>query len=368
MATGDSPDQAPALDPNEPITLSDPDGAITRVAPWSTWTREQVRAPGGEPSLVTHLLDGQLWFAAGRTRSPWNHEIRVGTISVSTPEGRFHVSATEGGGATVSCLAGRARIVVDGDEPTVLRELQTAAISSGGDRIVVTQEEPVRAVDVTPVAAAEDAASGTDDKLLPVPMARRSGALTGLARVAAIVAIVAVAAAALALLLRDGDDDGGEVAQAVPTTDAPTVTDPPTTEAPSTTESTTPTTEAPATTETPATTEAPATTEVPATTAAPSITVPTVRSSPDAVATGQLERCKRGEGTVVATVDVRHRSGGPGRFRVEIGLIDRTGRPIASGRSETTLIENGQTVPVEVSVPVDGPVQGACELVGVTVF
>ena len=32
----------------EPITLTDPDGAVTRVAPWSTWTREQVRAPGGE--------------------------------------------------------------------------------------------------------------------------------------------------------------------------------------------------------------------------------------------------------------------------------------------------------------------------------
>ena len=78
-------DEEPSPGATEPITLTDPDGAVTLVAPWSTWTREQVRAPGGEPALVTRLEQGQLWFSAGRRRSPWRHEVRIG-ISIDGPK------------------------------------------------------------------------------------------------------------------------------------------------------------------------------------------------------------------------------------------------------------------------------------------
>lgn len=370
MANGAaSPGSGPSVGASDPITLSDPDGAITRVAPWSTWTREQVRAPGGEPSLVTHLQDGQLWFAAGRTRSPWNHEIRIGDTSVSTPRGRFHVATTNGMGATVACLSGRTRIVVGDEEPVIIRENQTAAIGSDGDTIVVTDEEAVVESDAEPLAGLDADEPPTDDALLPVPVPRRVQRFAGLARVAALVAIVAVAFAAIAVLLRDR---GGDDQVAAPPTTEVGATGPAPTEAPATTD-------APATTEAPTTTEATTTTAERATTTvavtepqptepvAPPVTVATVRSSPDAVAVGVLEACRRDDGSVIATVDVKHRSGGPGRFRVEIGLIDRSGRPIASGRSDTGLLAPGTAAPVEVTVPVEGAVRGVCELVGVSV-
>ena len=56
---GQGPEEPAPGGATEPITLTDPDGAVTRVAPWSSWTREQVRAPGGEPALVTRLEQGQ---------------------------------------------------------------------------------------------------------------------------------------------------------------------------------------------------------------------------------------------------------------------------------------------------------------------
>ncbi|MBX3314889.1 MAG: hypothetical protein KF906_11265 [Actinobacteria bacterium] len=362
MTPGDgSKDRASILDPNEPITLSDPDGAITRVAPWSTWTREQVRAPGGAPSLVTHLQDGQLWFAAGRAGSPWNHEIRVGDVSVSTPQGRFHVTVAESGGVTVSCLAGRTRIQPKGGEPTVIRENETAAVSSDGTDVVVTKEDVVTDDESAAVAAAAaapgGAGDGTEGALLPVHVPRRRGNLVGIARVAAVVAIIAVAAAALALLLRDDPGGDGQIS-------APIETSPPaepattTSDVPSTTEETT-------TTEESATTEAPSTTDAPSTTQAPPVTVPTVRSSPDARAVGTLVGCRRSGSGVVATVDVRHTSGGAGRFLVEIGVVDASGRSIATGRATSGLIADGQVVPVQVEVAAEGIVNGACELVSV---
>ena len=97
MATGrhEQPPEDEGSTPGatEPITLTDPDGAVTLVAPWSTWTREQMRAPGGEPALVTRLEQGQLWFSAGRRRSPWRHEVHIGRVVVSTPMGRFQMLA-----------------------------------------------------------------------------------------------------------------------------------------------------------------------------------------------------------------------------------------------------------------------------------
>ena len=119
------------------------------------------------------------------------------------------------------------------------------------------------------------------------------------------------------------------------------------------------------TTEESATTEAPSTTDAPSTTQAPPVTVPTVRSSPDARAVGTLVGCRRSGSGVVATVDVRHTSGGAGRFLVEIGVVDASGRSIATGRATSGLIADGQVVPVQVEVAAEGIVNGACELVSV---
>lgn len=379
---------------NEPITLSDPDGAITRVAPWSTWTREQVRAPGGEPSLVTHLQDGQLWFAAGRTRSPWRHEIRIGTTSVTTPQGRFHASAADGGGATVACLAGRTRVLVKGGEPIVLRENQTAAISSDGTTVVVTKEDPVQEADLTrepgsvPAPAkvepggdtADDGSDLTgksarpetvDDSLLPVPAPRRSVAFVSAARVAALVAVLAVAAASIAVLFRDRGSDasagrdtpattvgtgGGETSLTVSSTDVPIATS--TTDVRVTTTETRPTTS----------TTVRSTTIVPPEVVAPPVTVAAVRSSPDARAIGRLTSCRRSEGGVVAVVDVLHTNGGPGRFRVVIGLVDGSGPSVASAQGETGLLAGGDSATVTVEVPAHGDISGSCRIEEVTVF
>src|SRR3954463_6249647 len=129
----------------EPITLTDPDGAVTRVAPWSSWTREQVRAPGGEPALVTRLDQGQLWFAAGGRRSPWRREVHVGPAVVSTPRGRFHATAESDGGATIACLAGRTRVVAGLREPVLLSPDQSAAVSADGRTLVVIERASVQA-------------------------------------------------------------------------------------------------------------------------------------------------------------------------------------------------------------------------------
>src|SRR4051794_34927759 len=172
----------------EPITLTDPDGAVTRVAPWSSWTREQVRAPGGEPALVTRLDQGQLWFSAGRRRSPWHHEVHVGPAVVSTPRGRFHATAEPDGGATIVCLSGRTRVVAGLREPVLLGPEQSAAISSDGRTLVVMD----RAATDPELAASSPEDFGVDD-IAVVPDTDTGGA--GDAVVGAGVAVTAAGVA-----------------------------------------------------------------------------------------------------------------------------------------------------------------------------
>lgn len=374
----------------EPLTLTDPDGAVTRVAPWSSWTREQVRAPGGEPALVTRLDQGQLWFSAGRRRSPWRHEVHVGPAVVSTPRGRFQATAEADGGATVACLAGRTRVVAGLREPVLLGPDQSAAVSADGRTLVVmdratnTPLADDEVIDLTDAAREQDAieggrreagelaavgaagaaatvgapptepadppAVGADGRSAPVDGdgelgsvppeemdgSRRPARLGWIPEVLAVAALVAVLVAVVWVFWRD---TGSEVAS--PDTTAP-ITEAPTTEAPTTTEATT-TTEVPTTT----TTEAPP----------PSAT--------GATASGVLTGCSRAEGGVSVSVDVTHQSGPASMFTVSAALVDAEGTQFASGQADTEVIDPSGTTTVDVLVPFVGEVSGACELVGV---
>lgn len=409
MPTGDSPtpDEEPesSRGATEPLTLTDPDGAVTVIAPWSTWTREQVRAPGGEPSMVTRLEQGQVWFSAGRPRSPWRHEVRVGATSVSTADGRFHVTAEADGGATVDCLAGRTRVVSGLDDPVELEADQTAAVASDGGTLVVLDAvgrgaasdeaagAPIDLTDATgpdpappltaaavgaTLGAASDAHDEPDDAPATAPAAAAAStapaALAGagaagvgagpggrrrerslrLPEIVAVAALLGVLLAAVIVFGRQPDYDTVDVA--APPASSSTVPVSTTTELrTSTTAATTSTVTSTAPVQT--TTEV-VTTTVPVTTSPPSITNP-------AQATGLLAACRRADGGVVATINVRLRSGGPGRFRARVGLVGANGQVFATGESQTDVLQEGASAPVDVMVNVPGRASGACELLGV---
>jgi hypothetical protein len=68
----------------------------------------------------------------------------------------------------------------------------------------------------------------------------------------------------------------------------------------------------------------------------------------------------------VAQISVRHRSGGPAAFRVEVGLVDTSGHLFAQAATATSVVERGSVTVVDVLVPAEGRPRGACELLGVT--
>ncbi|MCB0959228.1 MAG: hypothetical protein KDB04_06855 [Acidimicrobiales bacterium] len=358
---------------------------MTRVAPWSSWTREQVRAPGGEPALVTRLEQGQLWFSAGRRRSPWRHEVHVGPAIVSTPRGRFQAVAESDGGATISCLAGRTRVVAGLREPVLLGPDQSAAVSSDGRTLVVMDratsgvETPPDVIDLTDGALADEEAAVEAGALAAVGVGER-GALRGAAggsasgasadepaspatddgaddlvelrsarlgwipELLAVVALVTVLVAIVWVFLA-GDDDADQAAAPAPT----------------------------ATTAVPTTSEAPTTTGAveigePATTDAVSTTVATTLPplAAGASASGELRGCRRAEGGVAASVLVTHRGGPASSFDVTAALVDSSGASFAEGTERSPLVEPGSTAEVEVLVPFDGRAEGSCELVSVT--
>lgn len=389
---GGPDDSSKASGATEPITLTDPDGAVTRVAPWSSWTREQMRAPGGEPALVTRLDQGQLWFSAGRRRSPWRHEVHVGPAVVSTPRGRFQATAEPDGGATVACLAGRTRVVAGLREPVLLGPDQSAAVSADGRTLVVMDRltnapvaEP-EVIDLTDAALAtedveaEEQAEGTEAGALaavgaagatvaagatpadaaappaePTPLDEAPQSpepapadepavddvdpparLGWLPEVLAVAALVAVLVAVGWVFWRDGDADPVAAPQTAPVTETTT------TETSTTSEATT-TTEAATTT----TTEAP------------------LPSATGATATGVLTGCRRAEGGVSVSVDITHRSGPASMFTVSAALVDGQGVQFASGQADSEVVEPSGTATVDVLVPYVGEVSGSCELVGV---
>ncbi len=390
---GSGPEDPAPSGATEPITLTDPDGAVTRVAPWSSWTREQVRAPGGEPALVTRLDQGQLWFSAGRRRSPWRHEVHVGPAIVSTPRGRFQAVAEPDGGATIACLAGRTRVVAGLREPVLLGPDQSAAVSSDGRTLVVmdrtsgtevtepdvidlTDAEESEAAEVAELAAVGAAAAsgggaghlaalpgfderppGAPSAPEPLPYSDDSGParLGWIPELVAVLAVIGLLVAGMWVFTRDVD--GGSDTASARTTTLPSTTVAPTT------------TGAPTTTDAPTSTAAPTTTAIATTTAAPTTTAtPTTRppAATGATAIGELQGCKRGDGGVVATVSVSHRSGPASTFSVSAVLVDPGGNEFARGTARSALIQPGATGSVDVLIRAAGDAQGSCELLEVT--
>ncbi len=392
------PDPKSSSGATEPITLTDPDGAVTRVAPWSSWTREQVRAPGGEPALVTRLTQGQLWFSAGRRRSPWRHEVHVGPAIVSTPRGRFQAVAEADGGATISCLAGRTRVVAGLREPVLLGPDQSAAVSSDGRTLVVmdrattgvgstpdlidltddvdldlTVEEaaPAAAAEVPELAAVgatEPATAAIGGRGLPdapppvdgdpavdaepdaaAPEGERPARLGWVPELVAVLALVTVLVAVVWLFV-SGDD----VETAAPPTTRPAPI-----------EDVTPTTGDVEIGE-PATTTVATTAATTAPTTAPTTVTTLPPLAAGASASGALSGCRRAEGGVTATVEVTHRGGPASSFDVTAALVDASGTSFAEGTQRSPLIQPGAAVSVDVLVPFTGRAEGSCELVSVT--
>jgi len=112
------------------------------------------------------------------------------------------------------------------------------------------------------------------------------------------------------------------------------------------------------------TTTAPRTTTTTPVTTSTSTTSPPNLSNP-AIASGALASCRRSDGGVVATIKVSLTSGGPGRFKVGVGLVGADGAVFARGEAKTAMISEGGSAPVDVQVNVPGPIKGACELLGV---
>jgi hypothetical protein len=369
--------------------LTDPDGAVTRVAPWSSWTREQVRAPGGEPALVTRLDQGQLWFSAGRRRSPWRHEVHVGPAVVSTPRGRFQAVAEADGGATIACLAGRTRVVAGLREPVLLGPDQSAAVSADGRTLVVmdrasgaevtdpevidlTAAEELEEAEVAEYAAvgAEPAAvrSGpaplmpdfderpSDPPSAPEPLPYhdddddRPARLGWIPELVAVLALIGLLVAGI-WVFTDRGDGGDDLADPVTTLPITESTAASTTDAPTTSK--------------PTTTQAPTTTATP-TTATPTTATSRPPAATGATGTGELRGCRRAEGGVVATVAVTHRSGPASTFSVSARLVDPDGVEFARGAARTPLIQPGSTGSVDVLVPAAAGAAGSCELAEVT--
>ena len=347
---------------------------------------------------MTRLDQGQLWFSAGRRRSPWRHEVHVGPAIVSTPRGRFQAIAEPDGGATIACLAGRTRVVAGLREPVLLGPDQSAAVSSDGRTLVVmdrasgaeiTDPEIIDLTAEEQIDLDAEAELGTDTEAegdgAPVVAAAVAGAVagrssgghlpsmpgfdplprprsdapeelpyhdeTGPARLGWIPELVAVIAL-VALLIAgvwvfSNRSDSSDVASA-PTT-API------------TGSTQPATTRPVTTR-------PTTTLAPSTTAAPSTSVATTRppAATGATAVGELTGCRRAPGGVLATINVTHRSGPASAFNVSAALVDPSGVEFARGAAKTAVIPPGGSGVAKVLVPATSPVSGSCQVLEVT--
>ncbi|MDQ6697496.1 MAG: FecR family protein [Actinomycetota bacterium] len=127
----------------EPVTLVDLDGAVTRIAPASVWTREQVRHPGDEPLFITRLERGQLWHRAKHHSRTWAHEVQVGPATVVSEGGRFHVVAEPDGGATITCLEGQVAVATQLTAALLLEADEAVSVAADGETCVLV-ESPTR--------------------------------------------------------------------------------------------------------------------------------------------------------------------------------------------------------------------------------
>ena len=153
----------------EPVTLVDLDGAVTRIAPFGTWMREQVRHPGDEPLFITRLEEGQLWHQTGQRAQTWAHEVQVGPATIVSARGRFHAVAEPDGGATITCLEGQVAVATQLSSPLLLEPDEAVSIGADGETAVLVEPPPRHTSPPTAVNRVPRPAEGRGD-LPPAPV------------------------------------------------------------------------------------------------------------------------------------------------------------------------------------------------------
>ena len=178
----------------EPVTLVDLDGAETRIAPWGSWTHEQVRHPGGRLMFVTRLHRGQLWHRTAAPTAHWTHQVQVGPAMVVSPRGRFHAVAETDGGATVTCLEGMVEVSTGLRDALALQPDQAVAVAADGETCVVTEAlEADRPLLVEPAEQPPLPPSGPATTAARPGRRRLAAALVVLALVALVIVVALVA-------------------------------------------------------------------------------------------------------------------------------------------------------------------------------
>jgi len=201
----------------EPVTLVDLDRAVTRIAPFSEWTREQVRHPGEDLIFITRLERGQLWHRAkhsGRTRG---HEVQVGPATVVSEAGQFHAVAEPDGGATITCLEGQVAVATQWTAPLLLHPDEAVSIAADGETCIVIEPSATHAIELQVV---DRSARRPDERTagLPEPFGRWVALATRQYVVAALLALVAVLLVVLIalMILYRGTGHGASIGAVVP--------------------------------------------------------------------------------------------------------------------------------------------------------
>jgi len=184
----------------EPVTLVDLDGGVTRIAPFSEWTREQVRHPGEQLLFVTRLERGQLWHRAKHSGRTWGHEVQVGPATVVSEAGQFHAVAEPDGGATITCLEGQVAVATQLTAPLLLDPDEAVSIAADGETCIVIEPSAKHAIELQVV---DRSARRPDERTagLPAPFGRWFALGSRQYVVPALLALVAVLLVVLIALM-----------------------------------------------------------------------------------------------------------------------------------------------------------------------
>lgn len=327
-----------------PISLVDLDGAVTRIAPFGAWTREQVRLPDGEARFVTSLDRGQLWHTAGEV-STWAHEVRVGPATVSSRAGRFHAVAEPDGGATITCLGGHVAVSTKLHDPVRLEPDEAVAVAADGETCVV-----IDAASLAPRSPNRPPAAGPVSGQATNRAGRVQGAETGGNRPSYAGRRVAL----IALIAALGMSATGLVATWIHQDDARSSTSP---RRSSTERSAEPRSTAPPRTTVPRRTTGPS-----RPTAPPRTSVP-VKPPAAASAAAELDTCAKAGAGVLAGGRLANTGAREAAFTVHVTLFGPAGRVLGRGTTTTPIVAPGASTTIGTLISGPPPPAGAhCEV------
>ncbi|MCU1452435.1 MAG: hypothetical protein JWN46_581, partial [Acidimicrobiales bacterium] len=91
----------------------------------------------------------------------------------------------------------------------------------------------------------------------------------------------------------------------------------------------------------------------------------TAPPGPAGVAVAKLVSCRRAPGGVRVAAQVAQTGGRPSRFVITVSVLGPGDAPLGRATGETNQLGPGASAPLEVLVPVSGPLSGAsCQLDG----